>query len=178
MIGSLPRGCHRVGTCRGSGASSTRSRSRTVCALIRASARCRHPGSYRRRACGGGSPCSAVRSCCSCGSSCGARRGTRAGGRSWPRLCPRAGTWRPPRALRPFIFTATYSALARADSLPSMANTALSAHPAHLACAWLVLLMTLRRSAPCTAGTPPAGAWSAPWRPGPRNGRPPPDRRP
>lgn len=65
MIGSLPRGCHRAGTCRGSGASSTRSRSRTVCALIRASARCRRPGSCRRRACGGGSPCSAVQSCCS-----------------------------------------------------------------------------------------------------------------
>ena len=32
--------------------------------------RCYRPGSCRRRACGGGSPCSAVRSCCSCGSSC------------------------------------------------------------------------------------------------------------
>lgn len=112
MIGSLPRGCHRAGTCRGSGASSTRSRSRTVCALIRASARCRRPGSCRRRACGGGSPCSAVQSCCSCRSSCGARRGTRAGGRSWPRLCPRAGTWRPPRASAPPSPRATRSALA------------------------------------------------------------------
>lgn len=45
MISSLPPACRQAGTYRGSGASSTRSRSRTVCARIRASACCRRPGS-------------------------------------------------------------------------------------------------------------------------------------
>ena len=40
MISSLPSACRQAWTCRGSGASSTCSRSRTVCARIRASARC------------------------------------------------------------------------------------------------------------------------------------------
>ena len=57
MISSLPPACRQAGTCRGSGANFTRSRSRTVCARMRASARCRRTGSHRRRACGGGSPC-------------------------------------------------------------------------------------------------------------------------
>lgn len=38
MISSLPPACRQAGTCRGSGASSTRSRSRTVCARTSTSA--------------------------------------------------------------------------------------------------------------------------------------------
>lgn len=38
MISSLPPVCRQAGTCRGSGASSTRSRSRTVCARTSTSA--------------------------------------------------------------------------------------------------------------------------------------------
>ena len=112
MTGSLPRGCHRAGTCPGSGGSTIRSRCRTGCARIRASRRCSRRGSCPPRACAGGSPCSAVRSCCSCGCACGARPGTRPAGRSSSRRRPRAGSsprpsasclpspWRLPRPWR------------------------------------------------------------------------------
>ena len=63
MISSLPRASHRAGTCPDSGGSTIRSRWRSGFRRIRASTRRSRPGSLPRRACAGGSPGPAVRSC-------------------------------------------------------------------------------------------------------------------
>ena len=100
MISSLPPACRQAGTCRGSGANFTRSRSRTVCARMRASARCRRTEATDDARAAADHPVKpfdhVVRA--DPPAVLGGELGQEVGRAS---STPRAGTWRPPRASAP-----------------------------------------------------------------------------
>ena len=128
MISSLPAGCHRAGTCRGSGAcdhsfvgdvpdSGADEHERAV-AVREAAHDARAPPDL---------PVQPFDHVVRADASCGVRPGTPAAGRWSSRRRPRAGSSAAALSFLASISAATVPALARADSRDSMANIAFRA---------------------------------------------------